>query len=98
MKPPCKNGDPCHERAPRGSRHGLQGIKGADNRAVYPKELCEHIVDVCENYICRWYKLWIKQWDATGSGIATVDLVNWGRWLSVAIYHHNIPVYKIVRW
>lgn len=53
LKPPCKNGDPCHERAPRGSRHGLQGIKGADNRAVYPKELCEHIVDVCENYICR---------------------------------------------
>ena len=50
LKPPCKNGDPCHERAPRGSKSGLQKIKGAENRAVYPQELCEHIVDVCEQY------------------------------------------------
>ena len=48
LKPPCKNGDPCHERAPRGSRHGLQGVKGAALRAVYPDELCKHIVNRCE--------------------------------------------------
>ena len=51
LKPPCKNGDPCHERAPRGSRSGLQGIKGTDKRSMYPEKLCEHIVDVCEEYV-----------------------------------------------
>lgn len=45
---PCKNGDPCHERAPRGSRTGLQGIKGTDKRSMYPQKLCDHIVDICE--------------------------------------------------
>lgn len=48
FKPPCKNGDPCHVPAPRGSRSGVQGVKGAELRAMYPKELCEHIVDICE--------------------------------------------------
>lgn len=51
LKPPCKNGDPCHERAPRGSRHGLQGVKGAKDRSKYPEELCKHIVHICEQYI-----------------------------------------------
>ena len=50
LKPPCKNGDPCHERAPRGTRKGLQKIKGTVARSVYPTELCDHIVSVCENY------------------------------------------------
>lgn len=48
FKPPCKNGDPCHEPAPRGSSSGVQKLNGAKNRAVIPKELCEHIVDICE--------------------------------------------------
>ena len=51
LKPPCKNGDPCHERAPRGSSHGVQGLKGSRERSVYPPELCEHIVKVCEERI-----------------------------------------------
>lgn len=51
FKPPCKNGDPCHESAPRGSRSGTQRIIGAAARAMYPKALCEHIVDICEEYI-----------------------------------------------
>lgn len=51
FKPPCKNGDPCHERAPRGARTGTQGIKGSIDRARIPKELCEHIVDICEEVI-----------------------------------------------
>lgn len=49
FKPPCKNGDPCHEAAPRGSRNGTQGIKGARDRAIIPRQLCEHIVDICES-------------------------------------------------
>lgn len=53
FKPPCKNGDPCHERAPRGSRNGLQGVKGAELRSIYPKELCEHIVDICEEELMK---------------------------------------------
>lgn len=45
---PCKNGDTCHEAAPRGSKTGTQGIKGKVARARLPKLLCEHIVDICE--------------------------------------------------
>lgn len=51
FKPPCKNGDPCHVSAPRGSRTGTQGIKGAKLRSVIPQELCRHIVDICEEGI-----------------------------------------------
>ena len=46
--PMCKNGDPCHESAPRGSKTGTQGLKGAKERSVIPQKLCEHIVDICE--------------------------------------------------
>lgn len=48
FKPPCKNGDPCHVSAPRGSRTGTQGLNGAVERGKIPVELCEHIVDICE--------------------------------------------------
>lgn len=48
FKPPCKNGDPCHEPAPRGSQTGTQGLKGAKVRSVIPEQLCEHIADICE--------------------------------------------------
>lgn len=51
FKPPCKNGDNCHVAAPRGSATGTQGIKGAKDRARIPKQLCEHIVDICENCV-----------------------------------------------
>ena len=51
FKPPCKNGDPCHDRAPRGSRTGgTQGMKQGPERAAIPVQLCEHIVDICEQY------------------------------------------------
>ena len=46
--PPCHNGDPCHEPAPRGSRTGTQGLKNAMERSRIPDKLCEHIVDICE--------------------------------------------------
>lgn len=46
--PPCKNGDSCHDSAPRGSRTGTQGLKGAIERGRIPQLLCEHIVVICE--------------------------------------------------
>ncbi len=42
-KPPCKNGSPCHVAAPRGSRTGTQGIKGAKDRGVIPPEIFHEI-------------------------------------------------------
>lgn len=45
---PCKNGDSCHESAPRGSRTGTQGIIGHKNRSVIPSLLCDHIAEICE--------------------------------------------------
>lgn len=39
----CKNGDPCHEAAPRGSRTGTQGLKGAKDRSRVPYELSQEI-------------------------------------------------------
>ena len=47
-KPPCKNGDTCHEAAPRGSKTGTQGIKGAYARGVLPMELCSVIAGACK--------------------------------------------------
>lgn len=44
----CKNGDSCHEKAPRGSRTGTQGIKGSVDRSRIPNKLCEYIVELCE--------------------------------------------------
>jgi len=40
----CKNGDTCHQSAPRGSRTGTQGIKGDYNRSIIPKQLCLDIL------------------------------------------------------
>lgn len=51
FKPPCRNGDPCHEPAPRGTKKGLQALQGTELRSKYPPELCNHIVDICEKYI-----------------------------------------------
>lgn len=49
--PPCKNGDKCHTPAPRGSKTGTQGLKGAKERSVIPEDLCIHIVEICEQGI-----------------------------------------------
>ena len=46
--PMCHNGDSCHVAAPRGSKTGTQGLKGARERSVIPQKLCDHIVDICE--------------------------------------------------
>ena len=47
FKPMCKNGDPCHVSAPRGSSTGTQGMKLIDKSRI-PDELCDHIVFISE--------------------------------------------------
>lgn len=44
----CKNGSPCHERAPRGSKKGTQRLEAA-NRARVPFELCYEILSLIYN-------------------------------------------------
>lgn len=51
FKPMCRNGDPCHVRAPRGAKTGTQGLKSSRERAIIPPALCEHIVEICEEKI-----------------------------------------------
>jgi hypothetical protein len=46
-RPMCKNGDPCHVAAPRGSKTGTQGLKGAYERSKIPEDLCFEILKSC---------------------------------------------------
>jgi len=43
-RPMCKNGDGCHQSAPRGSKTGTQGLKDAELRSIIPHELCLEIM------------------------------------------------------
>jgi len=45
-KPVCKNGNPdCHhQKAPRGSRTGTQGVKGSYDRAILPEKLSKDVL------------------------------------------------------
>ena len=54
FKPPCHYGDTCHESAPRGSRTGTQGLKGAIERSRIPDLFCDHIAEIClkEDHRC----------------------------------------------
>lgn len=47
----CKNGNPCHVAAPRGSKTGTQGLKGNIERSIIPEELCLEIIKECEKAI-----------------------------------------------
>lgn len=51
FKPPCHNGDPCHDSAPRGSKTGTQGLNGSVERGRIPHQLCEHIARICEEVL-----------------------------------------------
>lgn len=52
LRPACKNGDSCHPYSPRGTRTaGTQALKGSKERSMYPRQLCEDIVDISINYI-----------------------------------------------
>lgn len=44
-RPVCKNGNPCHVAAPRGSKTGTQGRQNAYDRSKLPKQLCEEILE-----------------------------------------------------
>ena len=46
-RPMCKNGDPCHVAAPRGSRTGTQGRSNAYERSKIPDQLCQEILKSC---------------------------------------------------
>lgn len=46
---PCKNGQGCHEAAPRGSSTGTQGLKGAKDRSRVPYELGKEILGAIES-------------------------------------------------
>ena len=48
FKAPCKNGDPCHPAAPRGSRTGSQAITRVVDKSRIPELLCKHVVDISE--------------------------------------------------
>lgn len=50
-RPMCKNGDTCHEPAPRGSKTGTQGLKNATERSKIPYELCKELLLACEKEI-----------------------------------------------
>ena len=41
----CKNGMPCHEAAPRGSKTGTQGLKNNYERSKIPYLLCREIIE-----------------------------------------------------
>lgn len=45
---PCKNGQGCHEAAPRGSKTGTQGLKGAKERSRVPYALGQEILEAIE--------------------------------------------------
>lgn len=45
-RPPCKNGDPCHIRSPRGSHNGVQSNKSRKSMKI-PDELCIEVRDAC---------------------------------------------------
>jgi site-specific DNA-cytosine methylase len=45
--PHCKQGDTCHESAPRGSQTGVQRLKNKVDKARLPRLLCEHIAKIC---------------------------------------------------
>lgn len=65
FKPMCKNGDPCHAKAPRSATlrklkaqgihievGGTQyGLQNSRDRSVIPDALCKHIVDISERVI-----------------------------------------------
>lgn len=50
-RPECHNGNPDHEAAPRGSRTGTQGVKGAKLRSVIPEQLCRSIAEYAAQHI-----------------------------------------------
>jgi site-specific DNA-cytosine methylase len=70
FKPPCKNGDKCHDAAPRGAKTGTQGVKGAILRAVIPPDLCKHIATICAGADMPAQQYSAAQWQAFQTAFA----------------------------
>jgi hypothetical protein len=51
FRPMCHNGDPCHERAPRGAKTGTQGLKGHVLRSQIPDRLCAHVASISTGFL-----------------------------------------------
>ena len=51
FKPMCHNGDSCHDRAPRGSKTGTQGLDGSVERSRIPDGFCDHVASICKEMI-----------------------------------------------
>lgn len=49
LKPACKNGEKCHERSPRGSTNGTQGMDAAESAKI-PRELSLQICLATEKH------------------------------------------------
>ena len=49
-KPMCKYGDDCHQKAPRGSKSGTQGMKSKYLKSVVPHILCNEIIKSIEDF------------------------------------------------
>lgn len=47
-KQPCKNGDSCHEKAPRGSKSGTQSVRNAAIKSIVPIRLWMEILEALE--------------------------------------------------
>lgn len=50
-RPMCKNGDSCHESAPRGAKTGTQGRAGAVSRSMVPYALGAEILEAIEGKV-----------------------------------------------
>lgn len=51
LHPPCRNGDPCHVSAPRGSRTGTQGFGTYHQKSLIPYPLADAVRLACEGEI-----------------------------------------------
>lgn len=51
LKPCCKPGMPCHERTSKYRPLGLLAVQSKVERSMYPQQLVEHFVDVCERAV-----------------------------------------------
>ena len=53
LAPACRNGDPCHVRAPRGSRTGTQGFGDYWEKSVVPYPLAQAVRDGVAASLCE---------------------------------------------
>ena len=74
--PHCKNGDPCHEAAPRGSQTGVQAIKNKVDKSRIPELLCEHIVSNSEDILGQYtlFDITPEEHEIIGQRLSLIEL------------------------